>query len=47
MKLFVGNLSFNTTELDLQDAFEKFGPVKECTIMQDRATAQIAPAPAS
>ena len=38
MKLFVGNLSFNTTELDLQDAFEKFGPVSECTIMQDRAT---------
>ena len=26
-KLFVGNLSFNTTENDLQDAFAAFGTV--------------------
>src|ERR1700712_552353 len=38
MRLFVGNLSFNTTEVDLQDAFEKFGTVSECKIMMDRAT---------
>ncbi len=38
MKLFVGNLSFQTTEIDLQDAFEKFGTVSECKIMMDRMT---------
>ncbi len=38
MRLFVGNLSFNTTEVDLQDAFEKFGTVTDCKIMMDRAT---------
>ena len=38
MRLFVGNLSFNTTEVDLQDAFEKFGTVTDCKIMMDRET---------
>jgi len=38
MRLFVGNLSFQTTEIDLQDAFEKFGTVTDCKIMMDRAT---------
>ena len=38
MRLFVGNLSFQTTELGLQDAFEKFGSVTDCKIMMDRAT---------
>ena len=38
MRLFVGNLSFQTTEVDLQDAFEKFGTVTDCKIMMDRAT---------
>ena len=37
-KLFVGNLSFNTTENDLQDAFAAFGTVVETTIMMDRTT---------
>src|SRR5512135_108493 len=37
-KLFVGNLSFNTTENDLQDAFAAFGTVAETNLMMDRAT---------
>jgi|SRR5208337_4462082 len=37
-KLFVGNLSFNTTENDLQDAFAAHGVVTEANLMTDRAT---------
>lgn len=37
-KLFVGNLSFNTTENDLQDAFAAHGTVIETNLMMDRAT---------
>ena len=37
-KLFVGNLSFNTTENDLQDAFAAFGTVTEANLMVDRMT---------
>ena len=37
-KLFVGNLSFNTTENDLQDAFAAFGAVTETNLMMDRMT---------
>ena len=37
-KLFVGNLSFNTTENDLQDAFAAHGTVVEANIMTDRAS---------
>src|SRR6266581_3827107 len=37
-KLFVGNLSFNVTENDLQDAFAAHGTVLETNIMMDRAT---------
>ncbi len=37
-KLFVGNLSFNTTENDLQDAFAAFGTVMEANLMMDRMT---------
>jgi RNA recognition motif-containing protein len=37
-KLFVGNLSFNTTENDLQDAFAAYGNVLETNLMMDRAT---------
>ncbi len=35
-KLFVGNLSFNTTENDLQDAFAAHGTVVETNLMVDR-----------
>ena len=37
-KLFVGNLSFNTTENDLQDAFAAHGTVVEANLMTDRET---------
>jgi len=37
-KLFVGNLSFNTTENDLNDVFAAFGTVTEANLMMDRMT---------
>lgn len=37
-KLFVGNLSFKTTENDLQDTFAAHGTVTEANLMMDRAT---------
>ena len=37
-KLFVGNLSFNTTENALQDAFAAHGTVVEAVLMMDRMT---------
>ena len=38
MKLYVGNLSFETSESDLQDIFEQFGTVKESRVINDRET---------
>ena len=37
-KLFVGNLSHNTTENDLQNAFAAHGVVTEVNLMTDRDT---------
>jgi len=37
-KLFVGNLSFDTTENDLHDAFSAHGTVTEANLMMDRTT---------
>ncbi|HTV61737.1 MAG TPA: RNA-binding protein [Verrucomicrobiae bacterium] len=37
-KLFVGNLSFNVTENDLNDAFAAHGTVTETNLMMDRTT---------
>ena len=37
-KLYVGNLSFDTTEIDLQDAFAQAGTVTEVALMQDKFT---------
>jgi cold-inducible RNA-binding protein len=37
-KLFVGNLSFNTTEIELQDAFGAHGTVMAVDLIQDRMT---------
>ena len=37
-KLFVGNLSFDTTENDLNDAFAAHGTVMETNLLMDRET---------
>lgn len=39
-KLFVGNLSYNTTENALNDAFAAHGTVTETNLMVDRATSR-------
>ncbi|MBN2804397.1 MAG: RNA-binding protein [Deltaproteobacteria bacterium] len=35
-KLFVGSLSWNTTDADLSDAFERFGAITEAKVIKDR-----------
>jgi RNA recognition motif-containing protein len=37
-KLYVGNLSFETLELELEDLFKQAGTVTEAALMQDRMT---------
>lgn len=37
-KLFVGNLSFDTTEQDLNDLFSQAGTVKSVSLIKDRMT---------
>jgi RNA recognition motif-containing protein len=37
-RLFVGNLSFNTTEGDILDLFKQAGNVTSCTLMVDKFT---------
>jgi RNA recognition motif-containing protein len=38
MKLYVGNLSFNTSNVDLQEMFAAFGAVQTANIVEDRET---------
>lgn len=38
MNLFVGNLSYNTTEDDLREAFSAFGQVSSAAVIMDRET---------
>jgi cold-inducible RNA-binding protein len=38
MKLYVGNLSFQTTEQELSDMFAQYGTVSEANLIMDRAT---------
>jgi RNA recognition motif-containing protein len=38
MKLYVGNLSFNTTNQDLNDLFGTIGTVQSSNIIEDRET---------
>ncbi|HMV65523.1 MAG TPA: RNA-binding protein, partial [Myxococcota bacterium] len=37
-KLFVGGLSWNTTDEGLREAFERFGDVSEARVIMDRET---------
>jgi len=39
-RLFIGNLDFSTTELQLRDAVAKFGTVIDATLVTDRMTGQ-------
>jgi len=38
MKLYVGNLSFNTTDPDLRDLFAEYGTVEDVHLVTDRGT---------
>ena len=38
VKLYVGNLSFNTSNQDLSDLFGSVGSVTSCNIIEDRET---------
>lgn len=35
-KLYIGNLSFDATENDLQDLFAQYGPVAEANLVMDK-----------
>jgi len=38
MKIYVGNLSYSTTEDTLRDQFSQHGEVEEVTVVKDRET---------
>jgi len=38
MNIYVGNLSFNTTEDDLREAFAQYGEVESASVISDRET---------
>lgn len=38
MNIYVGNLSYNVRENDLQGVMEEYGPVDSCKIIKDRET---------
>ena len=40
MKIYVGNLAYQVTEKELQEAFEAFGSVDSVAIIKDRSTGQ-------
>jgi cold-inducible RNA-binding protein len=40
MKLYVGNLSFSTTEADLRDLFAPYGSVNELVVVTDRMSGE-------
>jgi cold-inducible RNA-binding protein len=40
MKLYVGNLSFNTGEAEVRELFAPLGQVDSVTLIRDRATGQ-------
>ena len=40
-KIYVGNLSFNTTEEQIRDLFEQHGTVESVTLITDRETGRL------
>ena len=40
MKIYVGNLSYDVSEVNLRQAFEAFGQVSSATIVKDRYSGQ-------
>jgi len=38
MKLYIGNLSWQTSQEELQSAFERFGTVTDSVVMMDKFT---------
>ena len=38
MKLYVGNLSFDTTEAELREVFSQFGEISDLNLITDRDT---------
>ena len=38
MKIYVGNLSYSTSEDDIRTAFSAFGAVNTCDVIMDRGT---------
>ncbi len=38
MRIFVGNMSFNTGDADLRDAFSAYGQVESAQVVTDRET---------
>lgn len=40
-KIYVGNLSFNTTEQELSELFSQFGKISEVALIRDRFSNQL------
>jgi RNA recognition motif-containing protein len=40
MNIYVGNLSFTTTEADIKEAFQAFGEVSSCNVIMDKYSGQ-------
>lgn len=40
MNIYVGNLSYNTTDDDLRDAFSAYGALSEVSIIKDKFSGQ-------
>ena len=40
MNIYIGNLSFTTTDGDLKEAFQAFGEVSSCNIIKDKYSGQ-------
>lgn len=40
MNLYVGNLSYDATDADLERAFSRHGTVRDARVMSDRATGE-------